>query len=130
MAASTSTAGVTGLIAEGNLHWASTQACASPRRMAWRTKPVVSWISGVAMILGVAAARVFVPRPSRRHDRRRFCGELIGVDPVIAAAIVKRPDTHSDIDGRANTMTVMAPKRGDDEMLLLCLQAREPRFDR
>src|SRR6266566_421931 len=68
--------------------------------------------------------------PSRRHDLRHRCGEVVGVDPVIAAAIVERPDTHPDIDGRANTMTVMAPKRGDDEMLLLCLQAREPRFDR
>src|SRR2546427_9089154 len=68
--------------------------------------------------------------PSRRHDLRHRCGEVVGVDPVIAAAIVKRPDTHPNIDGRANTMTVMASERGDDEMLLLRLQAREPRPDR
>src|SRR2546427_5214756 len=68
--------------------------------------------------------------PSRRHDLRHRCGEVVGVDPVIAAAIVERPDTHPDVDGRANTMTVMASERGDDEMLLLRLQAREPRLDR
>src|SRR2546427_13056080 len=68
--------------------------------------------------------------PSRRHDLRHRCGEVVGVAPVIAAGIAKRPDTHPDIDGRANTMTVMASERGDNEMLLLRLQAREPRLDR
>src|SRR5262249_50663597 len=52
------------------------------------------------------------------------------VDSVVATAVVERPDAHADIEGRANTMTVMAPKGGDDEMLFLRLQAREPRLDR
>src|SRR5262249_55517199 len=103
--------GATELIADGNHHFA--------------TRGGVLTLASTRNFL-LLLSRGF----SRRHDLRYRCGEVVGVDPVVAAAILERPDTHPDVVRRANTVAVMAPEGADDEMLLLCLQAGEPWLDR
>src|SRR5439155_27270223 len=73
----------------------------APRMAVARCPPGLMWEFRLCTI----GLYYWILSPSRLHVLRHRCGEVVGVDPVLAAAIMMRPDIHPDIDCTANTLT-------------------------